>query len=214
MLIDLHTHSLFSDGELLPSELARRAEVAGYDAIAITDHVDMSNIDFVLPRIVKVSKILNKHWKIKVFPGVEITHVPLEEINNLVKFARKNGAKVVIGHGESPVEPVIKGTNRAYIKACVDVLAHPGYIGINEVKLAVKNGVCLEITTRKGHSLTNSHIITLSQKYGAKMVCNNDAHSTENLLTEKERFLFLTKLKLNKTDISAITGNAVKITKL
>ena len=38
--IDLHMHSLFSDGELLPSELARRALVLGHEAIAITDHVD------------------------------------------------------------------------------------------------------------------------------------------------------------------------------
>ena len=30
-MIDLHTHTLFSDGELLPSELVRRAEaVLGY----------------------------------------------------------------------------------------------------------------------------------------------------------------------------------------
>lgn len=28
--IDLHTHSIFSDGELLPSELARRADVLGH----------------------------------------------------------------------------------------------------------------------------------------------------------------------------------------
>ncbi|MGZ3608297.1 MAG: histidinol phosphate phosphatase domain-containing protein, partial [Syntrophales bacterium] len=26
-MIDLHTHSIFSDGELIPSELARRAKV-------------------------------------------------------------------------------------------------------------------------------------------------------------------------------------------
>ncbi|HYR01962.1 MAG TPA: PHP domain-containing protein, partial [Syntrophobacteria bacterium] len=29
-MIDLHTHSLFSDGELVVSELVRRAEAAGY----------------------------------------------------------------------------------------------------------------------------------------------------------------------------------------
>ena len=43
--IDLHTHSIFSDGELLPSELARRADVLGHKALAITDHVDASNIE-------------------------------------------------------------------------------------------------------------------------------------------------------------------------
>jgi uncharacterized phage-associated protein len=32
-MIDLHTHTLFSDGELLPSELVRRAEMTGYEAL-------------------------------------------------------------------------------------------------------------------------------------------------------------------------------------
>ncbi|MEE8621286.1 MAG: PHP domain-containing protein, partial [Syntrophobacteria bacterium] len=37
-MIDLHTHSLFSDGELVVSELVRRAEDMGYRFIGITDH--------------------------------------------------------------------------------------------------------------------------------------------------------------------------------
>ena len=64
-MIDFHTHTIFSDGELVPSELVRRALVNGYEAIALTDHVDSSNIDFVLPRIVKVAEQLNKYWSIK-----------------------------------------------------------------------------------------------------------------------------------------------------
>ncbi|NQT23207.1 MAG: histidinol phosphate phosphatase domain-containing protein, partial [Candidatus Omnitrophica bacterium] len=147
-MIDLHTHTLLSDGELLPSELVRRAEVKGYRAIAITDHVDSSNIDFVIPRIVRTCRILNKHWKIKSIPGVEITHPPIEEIKNLVKYARKNGAKIVVGHGESPVEPVLPGTNKAFIEAGVDILAHPGKISSSDVRLAKKKKVNLEITTR------------------------------------------------------------------
>ncbi len=111
-MIDLHTHTLLSDGELLPSELVRRAWAKGYKAIALTDHVDSSNIDFVLPRIVKVCKELNKFWAIRAIPGGEITHAPIQEIKSLVKFARKNGAKVVLVHGETVSEPVLKGTNR------------------------------------------------------------------------------------------------------
>ena len=37
-LYDFHAHSFFSDGELLPMELIRRAVVKGYTALAITDH--------------------------------------------------------------------------------------------------------------------------------------------------------------------------------
>ena len=42
--IEFHTHTILSDGALLPSELIRRAYVADHEAIAITDHVDFSNI--------------------------------------------------------------------------------------------------------------------------------------------------------------------------
>ena len=43
--IDLHVHSFFSDGVLLPSEILRRAATLGYGAVSITDHADASNLD-------------------------------------------------------------------------------------------------------------------------------------------------------------------------
>ena len=52
-MIDLHTHTLFSDGGLVPSELVRRAEVIGYTAIALTDHADISTLDFIIPRVIE-----------------------------------------------------------------------------------------------------------------------------------------------------------------
>jgi len=42
-LYDLHTHSIISDGEMLPIELIRRMAVLGYTTVAITDHADHSN---------------------------------------------------------------------------------------------------------------------------------------------------------------------------
>ncbi|MFH1395347.1 MAG: histidinol phosphate phosphatase domain-containing protein, partial [Candidatus Omnitrophota bacterium] len=112
-MIDLHTHTFLSDGALIPSELVRRAQVAGLTAIAITDHIDHSNIDMVLPAIIKVSEVLNQYWDIVVIPGVEITHVPIEVFPELTLYARKMGAKIVVAHGESSVEPVLPGTNAA-----------------------------------------------------------------------------------------------------
>ena len=79
-MIDFHTHTLFSDGELLPSELVQRARNKGYEAMAITDHVDDSNLDRVVPSIVRVCQVLSSAWEITVIPGVEITHVPPEII--------------------------------------------------------------------------------------------------------------------------------------
>lgn len=184
-MIDLHTHSVLSDGELLPAELARRAYVAGYKALAITDHVDSGNLALVLAQLIKVSKDLNKYMKIKVLPGVEITHVPPQQIPELAGLARKLGAKIIVVHGESPVEPVISGTNSAGLESDIDILAHPGLITEREIKLAKKRGIYLELSARRGHSLTNGYVAKLARKFGAKLVINTDAHSSSELFTKE-----------------------------
>jgi len=212
-MIDLHTHTFLSDGELIPSELVRRAQVAGYKAIAITDHVDHSNIAGVLSSITKVSKVLNKYWDITVLPGVEITHVPLEVFGELVKFARENGAKIIVAHGESPVEPVIEGTNAAAIAAGVDILAHPGLITEKDAMLAKERGVYLEITCRSGHNQTNKHIFDISSKIGAKMVLNTDAHAPGDLLTLTKREEILKSITASDEAASSIIKNSEEIVK-
>ncbi|MCX5666717.1 MAG: histidinol phosphate phosphatase domain-containing protein [Candidatus Omnitrophica bacterium] len=210
-MIDLHTHTLLSDGELLPSELVRRAQVKGYTAIALTDHVDSSNIDFVLPRVVKVSKVLNKDWDIFVIPGVEVTHAPLKEIPVLVKYARRNGAKIVIVHGETVSEPVIPGTNRCAIESGCDILAHPGNITVDDAALAANKGTYLEITTRLGHSSANGHVLSLAKRFGAKTVLDNDSHSPDDLISAERAREFLTALGLNSDEISQIFRNSEEI---
>jgi putative hydrolase len=182
-MIDLHTHSVLSDGELLSAELARRAYVAGYKALAITDHVDSGNLALVLAQLIKVSRDLNKYMKIKVLPGVEITHVPPQQIPELAGLARKLGAKIIVVHGESPVEPVIPGTNSAGLESDIDILAHPGLITKEEVKLAKRRGIYLELSARRGHSLTNGYVAKLARQTGAKLVINSDAHSSSELFT-------------------------------
>lgn len=181
-MIDLHTHTFFSDGELVPAELVRRAAVAGYKALAITDHADKSNTKWLLDNIVDVVDEIGDANNIKVLAGVELTHVPPKSISDVAQLARDHGAEIVLVHGESIVDPVMPGTNLAAIKAGIDILAHPGLITEEEVRLAAEMGVCLEITTRKGNSLTNGHIVKLAEKYGAKLVINNDAHAPTDIL--------------------------------
>jgi putative hydrolase len=182
-VIDLHTHCLFSDGELIPSEQVRRAKHAGYRAIAITDHGDESNLDFIIPRVAGICEKLSAAYGILVIPGIELTHVPPVYINELSVAARKLGAKLVLVHGETIVEPVEAGTNRAALDAPINILAHPGLITEQEVKLAVERGICLEITARKGHSLTNGHVAMLARQYGASLVLNTDAHGPQDFIS-------------------------------
>ncbi|KJR42309.1 PHP domain-containing protein [Candidatus Magnetoovum chiemensis] len=182
-MIDLHTHTLFSDGELIPSELVRRAAASGYRVIGITDHVDSSNIDTVVPALVKAAKDLNKHSPLKIIPGAEITHVPPVMINSLTIEARKLGAKLVLVHGETIVEPVQEGTNRAAIEAKVDILAHPGLITKEDMLLAKENGVTLEISARKGHSFSNGYVAQNALILGVPLTLNSDAHCACDLIT-------------------------------
>jgi len=182
-MIDLHTHTIFSDGELIPAELARRAAVLGYRALAMTDHGDTSNLDLIIPRLSRVAADLAAEFEMTILPGIELTHIPPRQIAAAVKEARALGAKLVVLHGETIVEPVAAGTNRAGIEAGIDILSHPGLITAEEVALAARNGVHLEISTRKGHSLTNGHVARLALAAGAKLVINNDAHAPGDLMS-------------------------------
>jgi putative hydrolase len=207
-MIDLHTHTFFSDGVLLPSELARRVEVAGYRAVAFTDHVDHSNLKHVLENILEVCEVLNRKGGLRVVPGVEITHVHPEEFQGLVQKARESGAEIVVAHGETLVEPVAPGTNRAAIEAGVDILAHPGLISEEEVKLAAKRGVCLEISTRKGHSLSNGHVAAMAMKFNAKLLLNTDTHEPQDLVTRELATRILQGAGLAGKDVLQVFDNA------
>lgn len=181
-MIDLHTHSLWSDGELLPAELARRYEEKGFKAVAITDHADLSNLTMTVSAILAFCRQWPKN-RIKVLPGIELTHLPLEQFKRAASFARDNGIKVIVAHGETLVEPVIKGTARAALQADIDILSHPGLITPEDVKLAAKKEIFLEISCRKGHCLGNGHVAQLAKKFGAKLCINSDSHAPSDIPT-------------------------------
>lgn len=180
---DFHTHSLFSDGELIPMELIRRAAVADHRAVAITDHASFSSIEWVVRQVAKdCEKAIS--WGIEAIPGVEITHVPATMIDEAVRLSRSAGAEIVVVHGETPVEPVETGTNRAAASnPDVDILAHPGMISEEDAALAEANGVYLEITCRNGHSLANGHVGKVARVTGAKLLINTDLHGPGDLST-------------------------------
>jgi histidinol phosphatase-like PHP family hydrolase len=207
-MIDLHTHSFFSDGELVPSELIRRATAFGYKAIAITDHVDLSNIDLVIPRIVNAIKKIKPYISIDAIPGAEITHVPPQLIPDIVKEARHLGAKIVVVHGETIVEPVTPGTNKAAIEANADILAHPGLISEEDLLLAKEKGVTLEITARKGHSLSNGYVAKEAIRFGIPLCINTDAHSPSDLITRDMARTILLASGIEQNRIESIFDHA------
>jgi putative hydrolase len=86
-------------------------------------------------------------------------------------------------HGETTVEPVRPGTNRAAMEGGADILAHPGLISDADCRLAAKKGTFFELSARKGHCLTNGHVARKAREFGIPLIIDSDAHSAEDLLS-------------------------------
>jgi len=185
VIYDFHTHTFHSDGALSTLELIRRAAVRGYSAIGITDHIGPGSLERVIKEVSVDCEMARSHWNIEAVPGVELTHVPHQAIDGLAKTAKELGAWLVVVHGESPVEPVEEGTNLAAVRSkYVDILAHPGHMTAEVAERAEKNGVFIEITVRRGHCVTNAHVVEVARKAGALMLLNSDSHDECDLLTD------------------------------
>jgi putative hydrolase len=206
-MIDLHTHTFFSDGELSPAELVRRAENAGYGAIGIADHADASNLEIVVPALLRFARDTQPYCSLRIIPGVELTHIPPAQIAVLVRRARQLGARLVVVHGETVCEPVQKGTNRAGIEAKADVIAHPGLISIEEARLAAENGVHLEISARHSHGLGNGRVARMARDAGALLVIDSDSHAPSDLLSREWRQKVAFGAGLSEEELRTIDKN-------
>ena len=159
--------------------------------MVIADHVNEGTVDFVAPRVARVAQALARRTGVTVFAGVEITHVPPAHMKRVTDEARRCGAQVVLAHGETIVEPVTPGTNRAAIEAGVDVLAHPGLIRLRDAQEAGRRAVFLEVSGRKGHSLANGHVVRVAEEANAGLVFGSDCHGPGDLVTLEEAFAIL-----------------------
>lgn len=205
VIYDFHSHTFHSDGALSTLELIRRAVVKGYSAIAVTDHIGAGALERVIKEVSRDCELAGAHWNIVAVPGVELTHVPHEAIDGLAKRAKELGARLVVVHGESPIEPVEEGTNLAAVKSkYVDILAHPGHMTAEVAELAAKNEVFIEITTRRGHCVTNAHVAKMARAAGALMLLNSDSHSEDDLLTTALANETLVQAGVNSREIDQI----------
>jgi len=210
---NLHAHTLLSDGHLLPSEVVMRYLSKGYEIIALTDHADYSNIKPICSAVVEFCRRWPKDSKIKVLPGIELTHLPPEQFKPLAAFARKQGIKIIIAHGETPVEPVVKDTNKLALLADIDILAHPGLITNEDTSLAKDRGIFLEITSRRGHSDANSQVINQARKFGAKLILNQDAHSPEDIISPEHLIEMGINSGLTKDELERIYSDVTEFLK-
>jgi len=206
--VEFHSHTVLTDGELLGIELIRRAVALSHRAIAVTDHVSLGNIEWVVRQEIADCE-LAKSWDILAIPGVEITHVPPDRLDEAVRAARRAGAQIVVVHGETISEPVAPGTNlRAVSNPDVDILAHPGLITAEEADLARANDVFLEISSRRAHAPANGHVARITEAAKATPVVNSDAHAPGDLLTQDEAVVIARGSGLSDRLVSVATGGS------
>jgi hypothetical protein len=91
LMTDLHIHTTFSDGKILLEEIVRIYGEAGFDAIAITDHlfdtqsprsleihdegISIKDLNAYFDKIDEVSRWAKEHYDLLVIPGLEICNL-------------------------------------------------------------------------------------------------------------------------------------------
>jgi putative hydrolase len=158
------------------------AEALDHRALALTDHLSLEDPHPLLDRLHREAQA----WEGSKFVplvGVELTKIPARRIAETARACRRAGAEIVIVHGESIVEHVPPGTNHAALDSGeIDVLAHPGLLDPKDAELATAHSVALEISARRGHSLTNGHVVRVALEAGAELVVDSDAHEPAALV--------------------------------
>jgi 3',5'-nucleoside bisphosphate phosphatase len=78
--VDLHSHTLYSDGTLTPTELVRLARMNGVRALAVSDHDHTGGLDEALQAGSKVG--------LEIIPGIElsVSHAEFEDIHLLAYY--------------------------------------------------------------------------------------------------------------------------------
>ena len=130
-MIDLHTHTHFSDGMLSPEELIDLAIEKGLNAIAITDH---DIIDSIHPAIEYVKA---KNLDIRFVPGIEIScdysEKGFKEVHVLGLFIDHNNPELI------KFSETIKELRKAQKMKIIKKLQESGFdITYEEVEKSVK----------------------------------------------------------------------------
>jgi histidinol phosphatase-like PHP family hydrolase len=210
-LIDLHMHTFFSDGVLSPSELVYRYKLMGAEAVALTDHVDYTNMEYILKSMHKAVPKFKEYYGIDVIVGAELTYIPPADIGNMVSAAREMGAEIVVVHGETMAENVPAGTNLAAARAKCDILAHPGHLTDEVAQIAKQNNVCIELTTRNGHGNTNKEVFTVANRNKCSIILDTDAHGPDDLLDEWKIRKVLNQCDIDYSYYDIFRGNSFEL---
>jgi hypothetical protein len=136
---NVHTHTLESDGDVAPAEVAQWYRARGYDFLVITDHDKVTRLE---------------HPGILLIPGEEVT----DRLPNKPLHINALGIDKVVTpqKGATPVENLQRNIDAVRAAGGVPLVNHPNFawaFGAAELG-QLKNAVLFEIAS--GHPLINS----------------------------------------------------------
>jgi len=143
-IIDLHTHTLCSDGSMTPAELIRHAKENGLSAVAVSDHDTADGVEEAVKTGTEIG--------MEVIPAIEFSAVSDTETH-------------ILGYFIDPASPVlvsavdrIREVRTQRIGETCDMLAkHSIFVTLDEVKEKAGGGILCrahiaKLMTEKGYS--------------------------------------------------------------
>ncbi len=181
---DLHMHTTFSDGKLLPEELVAAAKAAGLKYIAITDHDTVEGIGHLYENGFYPSR------GIHIIPGIEFSaHHPIREIHIL-------GYNIDIYH-RTLADKLNEVTEARWTRfsEMVEKLRNHGY-DINETDVLKVAG--------SSRAISRSHIARVLVKKG----CFPSVRDVFSAVLEKGKSCYVPHYRLDVEEIIAIIKQA------
>lgn len=193
-IADLHCHSIASGHAYSTiQELAASAQKKGLEIIAVTDHgisMEGSPHRYYFLNMSSFPSIIDG---VRVLKGVEANIIDFEGNIDMPEKILERLDIVIASFHDICIEPGTQKQNtEALIKALenpfVDIIGHPDNpvfeFDIDEVAAAAKQyGKLLEMNNksfyvRKGAEKYTEKIAVTAKKYGTKLSCGSDAHSS------------------------------------
>lgn len=130
---DLHTHSIYSDGDLSPSEVVKLAKKRGVKNLALSDHNSISGIDEAI--------LEGNKQGVNIIPAVEIRAEEDEVLGYFIDYKNEKFQKEILKIQQvlvNKVKKIIKKLNRKGIKVSFEDLEKKYYPNKNfmEIHLA------------------------------------------------------------------------------
>jgi hypothetical protein len=177
-IIDLHTHTTFSDGTKTPTELVKYAAVKGLSAVAVTDHDCMDGLE--------EAEACGKQVGVEVVPGIEISaEYENDEVHIVGLFVDRNNEEL---------KKILKDTREKRIHRNKLVVEKINALGIpltyEEVEKAADGGIITRAHFARA-LLKNGYVTSIKEAFDRYIGDNKPAYIRRELPSWNEAVRFI-----------------------